>query len=695
MATIIAAAGAAGNWTAGGAWVGGVAPTAADSVQITGTTTSLTIDTGAVCRGADLTGFTGTLSHTAGVTLNIGDGTAALSNIALKFPSSGWTYSLGDAATSAINFISTSSTQQSVNFGGQTTGNVTFNAASNGSWQYTGGHTTGATATVNLTKGSLDVNGQTCSWGLFTAANANVKSFTLGGAQIGITGVGTVWAITNTTFTFPANTSTITFSGVGVTVNFGTGVTTYNNIVFTGGGTTIQNNTFTCVNFTKTGTNSKTSVHQVSSGTMTVTGTLTLGGNTTQGINRLLAQSSTAGTQRTIAASGAAVVINGDVDFQDITITGSPSWTNTGVAYVGDCGGNGGVVSTNATVAATQTHTASAGGNWSDSTKWTSRAPLPQDNVVIDSNTTGTITLDMPRLGQSIDFTGFVGTSAFSSVAVTNFGSFAFASGQSVSGTLSITFSGYSTHTITSNGKTFPNSITFQCGNYSLVDDIVATGDFSLTSGTFDNSTANKNITCSRFNKNNTNTATLNLGSATIKLNNTGVSNIILISSVGLTFNAGTSNFVVNAASTSTRTINCTAGMTLYDLTYTLAGSTGNLAIVASNTFHDINFSDASNARILSFTAGITTTITGNFNVNGTSTKLMTIQSATAAGHTLSSANQQSCDFLSISRSTAQGGGSWYAGANSTDGGNNAGWIFTAPPSTATARLRSLLGVGL
>jgi hypothetical protein len=40
-----------------------------------------------------------------------------------------------------------------------------------------------------------------------------------------------------------------------------------------------------------------------------------------------------------------------------------------------------------------------------------------------------------------------------------------------------------------------------------------------------------------------------------------------------------------------------------------------------------------------------------------------------------------SSDFLSISRSTATGGAGWYAGANSTDGGNNSGWIFTAPPA--------------
>ena len=60
---------------------------------------------------------------------------------------------------------------------------------------------------------------------------------------------------------------------------------------------------------------------------------------------------------------------------------------------------------------------------------------------------------------------------------------------------------------------------------------------------------------------------------------------------------------------------------------------------------------------------------------------MITIGSVTAASHTLSKASGTvSSDFLSVSRSTATGGAGWYAGANSTDGGNNSGWIFTAPP---------------
>jgi hypothetical protein len=37
-------------------------------------------------------------------------------------------------------------------------------------------------------------------------------------------------------------------------------------------------------------------------------------------------------------------------------------------------------------------------------------------------------------------------------------------------------------------------------------------------------------------------------------------------------------------------------------------------------------------------------------------------------------------DYVSLKDSTATGGASFYAGANSTDVSGNTGWTFTAPP---------------
>ena len=104
----------------------------------------------------------------------------------------------------------------------------------------------------------------------------------------------------------------------------------------------------------------------------------------------------------------------------------------------------------------------------------------------------------------------------------------------------------------------------------------------------------------------------------------------------------------------------------------------GALVITGSNSFGTL--SNSVQPTTFSFTAGTTQTIT-NWSVSGTAGNLVTIQSATAASHTLSkSTGTVSADYLSISRSTATGGAGWYAGVNSTNGGNNLGWTFTAPP---------------
>lgn len=125
-ATWDATAGTKWATTSGGAG-GAAVPTAADDVFFDGASGSGTISqSGArVCRSLNCTGFTGTFSIPAATTLTIGDGTAGASNIAIKLVS-GMTLSLGNAATSAITFASTSGTQQTIETGGKTLGNINF-----------------------------------------------------------------------------------------------------------------------------------------------------------------------------------------------------------------------------------------------------------------------------------------------------------------------------------------------------------------------------------------------------------------------------------------------------------------------------------------------------------------------------------------------------------------------------------------
>ena len=148
----------------------------------------------------------------------------------------------------------------------------------------------------------------------------------------------------------------------------------------------------------------------------------------------------------------------------------------------------------------------------------------------------------------------------------------------------------------------------------------------------------------------------------------------------GFTTTAGTGVGAISMTAATTKTF--VGGGSTFNCTLQNAGA-GALTITGSNTFTSI--SNSVQPTTFTFTAATTTTVT-NWNVNGTAGNLVTIGSATAASHTLSKASGTvSSDYLSISRSTATGGASWYAGANSTNGGNNSGLIFTAPPSaTAT-----------
>jgi hypothetical protein len=107
-----------------------------------------------------------------------------------------------------------------------------------------------------------------------------------------------------------------------------------------------------------------------------------------------------------------------------------------------------------------------------------------------------------------------------------------------------------------------------------------------------------------------------------------------------------------------------------------LIHGTSVIYIYDSNTIKTIS---NSYAPAVFYFLGATTTIT-NWNIYGLASNLVTIN-----GNKLSNASGVvSSDYLYIQNSTATGGATWYAGANSTDAGGNTGWIFTAPPATAT-----------
>lgn len=617
MATITAAAGG-GNWTVGSTWVGGIAPTAADDALLTSASGNVTIDAGAVCRSLNCTTYTGTLTHTAGVTLTIGDGTAGLANVALLLVS-GMTYTKGNNATSAISFISTSATVQTIDTGGKTLGNITFNATSNGSWQLSAAMTVHATATVTLTKGTFNTNGQTCSWGFFTSANSNVRTLTLGASAITLTGgAGAHWDIaTSTNLTFNSGTSLITISFTSTpTLNFNT-LTYYDvTINFPGGiGTNYGTGSPIFRNLTLNANGNYCFFTPPSGSNYTVTGTFTANG--TSNVNRLNIYAQTIGSAFTITA--AAVSLQ-NADFRDVTGAGAATWSGTSL---GDMLGN-----TNITFTTPRTlYRVGAGGNWT-STAWsltsggsTGQAfPLPQDTVYIDANASGTIapgslTTESP-LGKDIDFTGFSGTWNGGIGNLTIYGSLIMSSGMTVGSSQSIRFGGRGSHTITSNGKQLTGAVSTISvgGTYTLQDDFSCSNTLTHNNGTF--SANNKNLNLNSFNCSNTNTRTLNMGSGTWTMTGNAATIFNISNTTNLTINPSTS--IVDctySGSTGTRTISMNSSGPLISIN-TIKFSAGSDAVTLSG-LSCIDFNSTGYSGAMTFGTNF---IGGNLTLSATQT---------------------------------------------------------------------------
>jgi len=292
--------------------------------------------------------------------------------------------------------------------------------------------------------------------------------------------------------------------------------------------------------------------------------------------------------------------------------------------YLGDAGGNSGITFT--TPAA---QTMSAGGSWNDNTKWTSRIPLPQDDVTVSGSSA--VTVNAQRLGKSLDFSSYTGTITLASSSFTYdfFGSVTLGSGMSWGAnpnTFNINASGRSSYTITSNGKAFfpagsnANFAVFgPGGSYTLADAFdyrtPTTAAFNVTAGSFDS--ASKSMDIGRFVTTGTLTRSATWGTSTISLTNSTSSGLISIATSGLTWSASSSTWTVvyPSVNTTNRSLDL-QGQTIGTFNYTVANSNAGLTITSA-----ANFATAFNigtGRALLITAGVTLT-SPSFTLTGTS----------------------------------------------------------------------------
>jgi hypothetical protein len=548
-------------------------------------------------------------------------------------------------------------------------------------WTISGGLTLGAGMTITYT-GAITFNA-TSGTNVITSNGKALLS------SIAFNGTGGTWQLADT-FT----------SSLNLTLTAGTFDANGQTVVLNGSGQTLTG-TFTFANLTRTGTASISTLSLVDD--LIVTGTLTLNGNSAT--SRLVIQPSLRGTSHTITA-GALVVSN--LDIEGMNAAGAANWDLSAITGLsGDAGGNSGITFTPAQT----NYWVGDTGNWSDVSHWastsggaggTGRVSLVQDIARFDENsfsTTGQIvTYDVSRMG-SIDWTGVVNAPQWtvgSGSTYTLFGSLTHSAGMSIVdpvGNKNIDLRGYGSRTLTNGGVVWPivdyttNSYTVRVlpppgSTYTLMDDF--DGVMRVSSGTFDANGHNLTIRPAAnfgFVSTGSVSRTINMGSGlwdfiwpaagTVWNNNPD--------NGGLTVNGGTSTIKVtgpgplslqaNSGSTYYNFWNATVGQISR---FTTVGGTGN------TTWNNIKI-DPGNTH--QFIAGTTTTVS-SMTITGTLGNVITIGSTTGATHNLvkTGGGVISGDYLSISNSVVSPADTWYAGANSFDGGGNSGWIFAAAP---------------
>lgn len=351
-------------------------------------------------------------------------------------------------------------------------------------------------------------------------------------------------------------------------------------------------------------------------------------------------------------------------------------------------------------------------GNWNSTSKWSTTSggasgasvPTSSDDVFFDDNSDAgaDFTVTLPVGNHDCRNFDASGLSTFNMVLFSNFvlftgsGVLRVAGPSGLTGSSRLSFSGQNNALIgfsgayvqltnttgynisigSADGTNLALTITAASGTYGLANNLTI---FSLQlsgfAGTFN--TNNYNFTSSTPSALGgvfsvaSNSPTINLGSSIIDVNSFG-----LVS--GVTLNAGTS------------TIRCLrltpASKTLYNVevkTGPAAGPGSQNVINDSFTCTNITFVyvDATNKYIV-HSANVTITVTGTISRTGGSND-MTFQPRT--GTTVLTMSKASgivgIDYVTLVRQTASGGATFYAGANSTNGGNNTGWIFTAPPA--------------
>lgn len=550
---------------------------------------------------------------------------------------------------------------------------------------------------------NLDLSGFVGTWTRSTtsAAFTVYGNVTLGGTLSAATGIMTLGA-TSGTQTITSNGKTIdwpvTINCPGATVQLADALTLGSTraLVLSGG-------TFDGTNKTISGASSFTSNGTVTAQNINTSLSFTLtGGTLTQGAaNSFGAFTFTSGTLNLVSYQlNATTFASSNSNSRTIAFgTGNVSLTGSGAIW-------NTFTATNFSATGSKTVNVNYSGATASSI---APGPLSEANSLNFNVTAGSYAITTFNAATnyfgSLNFQGFTGTAPTVGAASLIYGDLTLGTTITSFGTTgtTVTFATTGTQLITTNGKTFNSKIIINGvgGTMRLADALtqVSTVDFAIVNGTLDLN--GKTLTVGAVNNGFatylTGTRSILFNGGTLVCPYAGANAFANNQPAGFTTAAGTGTGKISFTAATAKamlgggaTYNCTisndgaGALTIAsdNVIDTVTTTSGNIAITGNNTITTLT--NAVQPVTFTFTAGTTQTI-ANWSVNGTSGNLVTIQSATAANHTLSkSSGIVSADYLSISRSTATGGATWYAGANSTNGGNNTGWIFTGPPAGNT-----------
>ena len=651
------------HWSAtnGGA-SGASVPTSADDVFFTSLSNATayvcTLTTAPVCRSVSVVGpAAGNVTIAGAVNWDVyGSFTLAATGVTFTYTAAILTFK---ATTTGFTVTTNGSSLNGtfVNFQGVGGGWTLGSAISHSNTlQILAG--TVSTANFNITTNNIVISG------------ALARTVNLGSSSVTCLS----WNVTGSNTTVNAGTSTITVTSA-VGTFFGGGLTYYNvtkannGFAIGDGGNTF--NALTNATVTVAGTFICSFAGNQTIGTLTVNGAGTANGRAS-----IQTTAALAGTQVTLTVG--TFVTNGRVDFRDINFAGAASPLT--VATGGDCGNN-----TNITLATPKTvywNLPTGGTGYNTTTAaWAltsggapsnANFPLPQDTAIFeDTGLNSGVSIAMansPNIGTINTSTRTLPMTFSMTTFPSNiYGDLTLSSAVTITGTTGgFVFSGYNkTQTITSSGATVEAGMTVN--NLSTTTTLSGaltlgtTRTFTLTQGTLNLNA--QTVTTGLFSSTGAGVRSVAFGGGTMAVS-------------GATFTASGSNLTTSGSGTISMTSASSKTFAGGGFSYPTLnqGGAGALVITGANTF--ANMTNTVQPATITFPASTTTTVAA-FNVNGTAGNLVTLNSSTPGTRftLFKTMSDVVSNYLSISDSRATLADTWYA-QNSTDGGNNIGWIF-------------------